>query len=215
MLAHAEAARIREAALILWNFHNRGDAPELADAVVGLGSYDLRVADRCAYLFETGHAPTLLFTGAAGNWTKGLYDGSEARAFADRAVALGVPPDAIILEEYATNIGENLRFAADLLPDARSVLLVTKPQTQLRCRQTALAQWPGMTCHVTAPRTSYSSQPIGPVTERVLICEMVGDLHRLRTYPAKGFQAPVEVPVQVDAAGRFLVDHGYDDHVPI
>lgn len=205
---------VREAAALLWQFHAVDDPLRPADLIVGLGSYDLRVAARAAELHLAGLAPRLLFTGAAGNWTRGLFAGSEAEAFADHARSLGVPPDAILLETTATNLGENIRCAASMLPAARAAIFVTKPQTLRRCRATLGRQWPGVQAMVTAPRTAYADQPLAHHDARALICEMVGDLERLRTYPALGFQAEVEIPDAVLAAFRLLCAAGYTDHLP-
>ena len=41
----------------------------------------------------------------------------------------------------------------------------------------------------------------------------VGDLQRLRLYPAKGFQIPQEIPATVWAAFEELVAAGYDKYL--
>ncbi|WP_299483798.1 YdcF family protein [uncultured Roseibium sp.] len=205
---------IREAARLLWQFHCVYDPLEPADLVVGLGSYDLRVADRCADLFHEGLADRIVFTGAAGNWTQDLYSTSEAEAFSARAQELDVPHTAIVTETTATNIGENIRFAAQIVPEASQVIFVTKPQTQRRCQATVLKQWPDVKGLVTAPLTSYEDQPTLAHDERALICEMVGDLERIRTYPVLGFQSEVVIPDGVAQAFETLVDAGYTDHLP-
>lgn len=205
---------IREAARLLWQFHCVYDPLEPADLIVGLGSYDLRVADRCADLFHEGLADRIVFTGATGNWTKKLYSASEAEAFSERAQTLGVPLAAIVTETTATNIGENIRFAAQIAPSESRVIFVTKPQTQRRCKATVLKQWPDANGLVTAPLTLYEDQPTQIHDERALICEMVGDLERIRTYPALGFQSEVPIPHRVAQAFETLVDARYTDHLP-
>ncbi len=205
---------ILKAALCLWQFHSVGDPIIAADVIVGLGSYDLRVADRCAALFTEGVAPHVLFTGASGNWTGAMFADSEAETFAARAMAAGVPPGAITLETQARNIGENLRFSARLLADAQSVLIVTKPQTQLRCRAAAALQWPDVDIRVTAPLHNFDTQPLPHHDMQALLCEMVGDLERIRVYPALGFQAHVDIPAEVVDASNVLVAAGYTDHLP-
>jgi hypothetical protein len=47
----------------LWNYLCLDLPVEKADCIVGLGSYDLRVADRCAELYTSGWAP-LIFSPA-------------------------------------------------------------------------------------------------------------------------------------------------------
>ncbi|MBY5932050.1 YdcF family protein [Tateyamaria omphalii] len=205
---------VREAALILWEFHCVYDDLSPADAIVGLGSYDLRVAERCADLFHQGYAERIVFTGAVGNWTDTLFQASEAEAFGEAAVAAGVPDEAIVLETHATNIGENVCFSEQLLPSARRVILVTKPQTQMRCHATVRKQWPGVQALVTAPLTPFEDQPLPHHDARALICEMVGDVERMGAYAKQGFQIEVEVPDAVRRACDVLVDTGFVDHLP-
>jgi hypothetical protein len=210
--AEVDETSILEAARTLWNFHAVYDEPEPDDAIVGLGSYDLRVADRCAELFLKGFAPLLVLTGKSGNWTEGLYPGTEAEAFAERCAALGVPRDAMLIEPEATNIGENIRYSAALLGDrATRVLIVTKPQTQRRALATAQKQWPGVEVRVTAPTTTFEDQPTAHHPLDRLISEMVGDVERLISYPRKGFCAEVAIPAEVDEAARFLKTRGFGE----
>ncbi|MGI9486295.1 MAG: YdcF family protein [Geminicoccaceae bacterium] len=208
------SAEILQAARLLWDFHRVYDELEPADAIVGLGSYDLRVAERCADLYKAGLSSRVIFTGASGNWTKGLFDSSEAAAFGRHAIECGVPSEAITLEETATNIGENLASASRLIPEAKSFILVTKPQTQLRCKATAQKQWPGVRAMTTTPQTAFENQPTGTQDERGLFCEMVGDLERIMTYPARGFQVGIDVPNRVLSAFRTLRSAGFTDHLP-
>ena len=207
------SAETQQAARILWGFHCVYDELEPADAIVGLGSYDLRVAERCAGLYNAGLSSQVIFTGASGNWTKGLFDCSEAAAFSRRAIECGVPAEAT-LEETATNIGENLASTSSLIPEAVSVILVTKPQTQLRCKATVQKQWPGVRAITTAPQTAFEDQPAGVQDERGLFCEMVGDLERIMTYPARGFQIDVAIPDRVMSAFHTLRSAGFTDHLP-
>lgn len=206
---------LHEAAEVLWRYHCIYDRLEPCDAIIGLGSYDLRVADRCAELFAQGYAERVVFTGASGNWTQGLYSGSEAAVFADRAADLGVPRDAMILEETATNIGENIVRCSNILGRrARSVILVTKPQTQRRCHATAKLRWPEATTMTTAPLHGFLEQPRGEFGLDHLINEMVGDLHRILTYPKAGFQVPQDVPDQVLKLQNLLISSGFTGHLP-
>jgi uncharacterized SAM-binding protein YcdF (DUF218 family) len=205
---------ILNAAEVLWRYHCVYDELRPSDAIVGLGSYDLRVADRVAELYLAGFAPKVVFTGAFGHWTRERFTKTEAQTFAERAIGLGVPAEALLLEERATNIGENIRFTAVLLPDCARVILVTKPQTQRRVRATAAKQWPHVTALVTAPIFAFREQPAEGHRLDHLIHEMVGDLYRIYTYPEVGFQVREDVPTDVAAAYEFLVERGYDKHIP-
>ncbi|MCR9136034.1 MAG: YdcF family protein [Alphaproteobacteria bacterium] len=212
-MRETDEQQISAAADVLWQYHCIFDTPVPSDVIIGLGSYDLRVADRCAALFHQGLATEILFTGHSGHWTRGQFEQTEASRFLSRAVECDVPAEAIILEERATNIGENIRFAAHLVRDDASAILVTKPQTQRRCLATAQKQWSGGRTIITAPLHDRTEQPIPGFDERHLICEMVGDLKRILTYPDAGFQSRQDIPDAVTDAYRFLIDCGYTAHL--
>lgn len=205
--------RIAAAADILWQYHCIYDTPVPSDVIIGLGSYDLRVADRCAELYHAGLARRILFTGHSGHWTRDRFEQTEASRFGARAAERDVPVEAILLEERATNIGENITFAAHMVGADATAILVTKPQTQRRCLATAQRQWPGAATIVTAPLHGLSQQPTAGYDERHLICEMVGDLKRILTYPDAGFQIRQEVPTTVMDAYRLLIEQGYTAHM--
>lgn len=65
----------------LWSYHQITHSLQTADIILGLGSYDLRVAERCAELYFSKWAPRIIFSGYLGNWTKGLWQSSEAEIF--------------------------------------------------------------------------------------------------------------------------------------
>lgn len=204
---------ILAAAKVLWDFHRIDDKPQTSDVIIGFGSYDLRVAQYASELYLQGIAPLLLFTGKAGNWTKGLFNHSEAEAFADVAMKAGVPEAAILLETRATNIGENIVLSKALLAqESLSAVLVTKPQTQRRVFATAARQWPEAAIKVSAPATAFEDQPTEQYGLEMLISEMTGDVQRMLDYPAKGFQIAQAVPLQVLEAYEFLIAKGFDNH---
>ncbi|WP_394689797.1 YdcF family protein [Hoeflea sp.] len=205
---------VMDCAQVLWDYHNAGTPLDKADIVVGLGSYDLRVADRCAELYGNGLAPLIIFTGATGNWTSGRFAGSEARAFSERAVALGVPRDAIRLEERATNIGENIRFVRAQAPGAGEVIWVTKPQTQRRVSATLQVNWPDVVSMITAPQHRLAAQPLADHSFEALAAEMVGDVWRMAAYVDKGFQGHQPVGTDVQMAFDALVAAGFTSHLP-
>lgn len=202
-------------ARILWDFHAVGCSLQKAEVIVGLGSYDLRVADRCAELWFEGYAPRLLFTGAEGNWTRGKYESSEAAAFAERARVQGVPDSFIEFEERATNIGENIAFSRAQMRGAERVIWVTKPQTRRRVAATLATQWPQITSMVTAPRHDFLDQPVADHPYNALVSEMVGDVWRLVAYAEKGFSVSQTVPIVVREAFDGLVAAGFVAHLPL
>ena len=60
-------------AKILWNYHQMNHQLEKTDAILVLGSHDLRVAERGAELYLQGWSPLLIFSGALGNFTQTMW----------------------------------------------------------------------------------------------------------------------------------------------
>lgn len=201
-------------ARILWVYHNQAEPLAKADLIVGLGSYDLRVADYCAALYGQSLAPNICFTGASGNWTSGLYETSEAAAFAERAIELGVPSSQIHVEDQSKNIGENIDLTRRLFPAVNAIIWVTKPQTQRRVRATLDVRSRNFSSMVTAPNHELEAQPTASHTLHDLICELVGDSWRILAYPDLGFMAEQHMPDVVRAAYLKLVAAGFTDHLP-
>jgi hypothetical protein len=200
-------------ARILWHYLGDSAACAACDVVVLCCSYDLRVCDHACALIKDGLAPRLLITGKTGNWTRHLWDRPEAHVFADRAIANGLPERAILIEDQATNFGENIALARRLVPDARAVTFVTKPNSVLRVRLTVPIQWPELAAVVDAPSIGFPAAVSNVVGILGLIEEMVGDIHRILEYPKRGFQVGRDVPDDVLDAWRGLIADGFTAHL--
>jgi uncharacterized SAM-binding protein YcdF (DUF218 family) len=188
-----------------------------SDCILVLGSHDLRVANRGAELYLEGWAPLLVFSGGLGNFTQDLWTVPEADQFADIARSLGVPEEAILVENRSTNTGENIQFTRRLLRehglDPHSFIVVQKPYMERRSYATFKKNWPEKELVVTSPQISFEAYPIEEIPVERLIHIMVGDLQRIRYYPAKGFQIHQEIPGDVWAAFEELVAAGFDHHL--
>src|SRR5687768_13316993 len=213
--------RVRVLAEKLWHYHQLNHELSRADAIMVLCSYDLAVAERGAQLFLEGWAPLLIFSGGLGAITKQLWSVPEADQFAAIAIGMGVPPEKIVIENQSTNTGENVRLTRELLAgkglDPAKFILVQKPYMERRAFATFMKVWPGKELLVTSPRVSfdeylarYSSDAL---TTDEVISIMVGDLQRIRLYPAKGFQIEQDIPDDVWDAFEELVKSGYDQHL--
>lgn len=213
--------RVRTLALMLWDYHQLNHELSKADAIMVLCSYDLSVAERGARLFLEGWAPLLIFSGGLGAITKHLWSVPEADQFAAIAVRMGVPPDKIVIENRSTNTGENVRLTRELLAgqglDPAKFILVQKPYMERRAFATFMKVWPGKDVVVTSPRVSfdeylacYSNDALSPDD---VVAIMVGDLQRLRLYPALGFQTEQDISAEVWSAFEELVAAGYDGHL--
>jgi Uncharacterized conserved protein len=205
---------IPAAAEILWAYHAAVPAARGPfDVIVCLGSYDESVARHAARLHLADPGSTLLFTGHKGNWTEGLYAGSEAEHFAGIAIAAGVPRERILIEPKATNIAENIACSEAMLPaDPGRVVYLTKPQTQRRLLLTLKVASRLSTYHVGAPQRGLA-EAIELFGANQIITEMVGDLDRVLKYPALGYMAADTVPGEVLAAFEDLKRSGFTGHL--
>jgi uncharacterized SAM-binding protein YcdF (DUF218 family) len=198
----------------LWNFHIVFDDLDDIDAIVCLGSYDLRVADRCADLLLDGLAPIAVITGHLGNWTRHSFDKPEAEIFAEVILKRGVASDKLLIERNATNIGQNVEFSKKLLLpyQVRRVAFLTKPQTQKRVAATVPVKWPEIDAKISAPLHDLLEQARDQQGILKLTDELVGDLQRMLEYPTLGFQSEVDIPPPVLDAYRRLRALGFDKH---
>jgi len=213
---YAEELRL---AKILWDYHRLDQKPQVSDLIFVLGSHDLRVAERAAELYHPGLAPYILFSGRRGALTRDWTE-TEAERFAALAESGGVPREKILVEARATNTGENIRYGYALLQkkglSPRRMILVQKPYMERRTLATFLKQWPGKNTEVTvtSPVIPFETYPTEEIPVERVIEIMVGDLYRIKEYPAKGFQVPQEIPPEVMAAAEELVRRGYTGHLP-
>lgn len=202
---------------VIWDFHLMQHNPEKADCILVLGSHDLRVAERGAELYLQGWAPILVFSGGLGNFTLGMWKEPEADQFAKIAIAMGVPPEAILIENKSTNTGENILFTQKILNeknlDPKSFIVVQKPYMERRSYATFKKHWPDKKLIVTSPQISFEEYPNDEIPLERVINIMVGDLQRIRMYPGKGFQIPQEIPDHVWRAYERLIELGYDQHL--
>lgn len=201
------------AARILWDYHRLNHALAPSDAILVFGSNDLRVAEHAASLHHRGLAPWLLFSGARGRMTQDWPE-TEAEAMARVARGLGVPDDAILVENRATNTGENIRFSRELLAARRiplaTAIVVQKPYMERRSIAALDVQWPGVVFRASSPPLDFDRYCGGALTPELVTEAMTGDFQRILDYPALGFASPQETPPEVVDAYRTLVAAGFD-----
>ena len=212
--------RIRAFAETIWHYHHLNHRLAPADAILVLCSHDTIVAARGAELYLERWAPLLIFAGGLGSITRQLWQEAEADQFARIAENMGVPRDRMIVENRSTNTGENVLFTKHLLADRgldpQRFIVVQKPYMERRSYATFRKVWPEKDVIVTSPQMSmdaylrrHSHDALSPED---VISIMVGDLQRIRLYPAKGFQIEQEIPDEVWQAYEELVKAGYDKH---
>jgi uncharacterized SAM-binding protein YcdF (DUF218 family) len=201
----------------LWDYHHMHHTLEKADCILVLGSHDLRVAERAAQLYFEGWAPMIIFSGGLGNFTKEMWTETEADQFAAIAISMGVPKEAILIENRSTNTGENILFTQQLLTqknlNPQSFIVVQKPYMERRSYATFKKHWPDKKLIVTSPQISFEAYPTEEIPLERVINIMVGDLQRIRFYPEKGFQIFQEIPKDVWQAYELLVASGFSNHL--
>lgn len=209
---------IDQAAKVIWDYMLLHQSLQKCDAVFLLGNRDDRTGEHAAKLFLDGYGRELIISGGGQrlHWDDAL---TEAGHFALIAERLGVPRDKMLLEERATNTGENIAFVYGLLQKSnkhpRSLLLVQKPYMERRTLATFMKQWPeeGVKIVVTSPDISYDEYFDQQNPKQDIIDIMVGDLQRIREYPRLGFQIEQDIPDDVWRAREYLVGQGYTRHL--
>ncbi|MYQ98391.1 YdcF family protein [Streptomyces sp. SID6139] len=197
----------------LWDFQQMGHEPRPCSVAIGLGSHDLGVADAAVDLYHRGMAPLIVFTGATSRTTRERMPRGEAEHYRERAIELGVPERAILVEPNARNTGENIRFSRALLEDRQvpvsSALLVSKPYEERRAYATACKLWPDVEW-VSASTPMTLREYIDSIGDARLVIDMlVGSLQRLLIYPAQGFMISQDVPADVIRAYERLASDGF------
>ena len=197
----------------LWVYHQMGHTLRPCSVAIGLGSHDLGVAETAVDLYKRGLAPLLVFTGSTSPTTRGRMPRGEAVHYRERALELGVPDAAILVEPRARNTGENIRFSRELLEgagvDVSSVLLISKPYEERRAYATARKLWPEVEI-VSASTPMTLDEYVDSIGDARLVIDMlVGALQRLLIYPEQGFMISQPVPDDVREAYERLCHAGF------
>jgi uncharacterized SAM-binding protein YcdF (DUF218 family) len=179
------------------------------------------VAETGAQLFLEEWAPLLIFAGGLGSITRKMWKTPEADLFAEIAIGMGVPREKVLIENRSTNTGENILFTKQLLAekqvDPKRFILVQKPYMERRSFATFRKVWPEKEVLVTSPQVSFQEYLDGysnnELSKEDVISIMVGDLQRLKLYPAKGFQIHQDIPDDVWSAYEELVQAGYNQRL--
>jgi len=84
-----------------------------ADAIFVFGAQSNARIDKAVELFKQGYAKQIIISGRGPNWQT-VTDLTEATRMSERSQELGVPAGAIILEEQALTIPDNVKRTLDL-----------------------------------------------------------------------------------------------------
>src|SRR5688500_6850259 len=101
--------------------------------------------------------------------------------------------------------------------DLQNFIVVQKPYMERRRYETFKRYWPEKEAIVTSPQVyfkdylaEYSNRSL---TTADVIGIMVGDLQRIKLYPALGYQIAQDIPDQVWEAFERLARAGYDKYL--
>ncbi|WP_330181861.1 YdcF family protein [Nocardia sp. NBC_01503] len=207
---------LRDDVETLWDYSQMHHEPRAVDLGIGLGSHDRDVPVYTSELYHRGLFPKIVFTGANAPSTVDQFPRGEAVHFRERALELGVPDSAILVEPRATNTGENVDFTRALIEGhkdssrIRSVMLISRPYQQRRSYAICRKRWPEVevTC---ASRPLPLDEYINHIGDLARVINMlVGDTQRLWVYPANGWAIAQAIPEAVRKAFSHLVDAGFD-----
>ncbi len=207
---------IRENLLPLWDYMHMNMELSKADCIVGFGCYNDDIAIRCAELYHQGWAPRVLFTGGLGRNTLGLWTETEAARFGAIALAQGVPEEAILLEDKATNSAENILFTRKKLEELElphgKIIAVHKPFMERRLYAALKVYWPEVEAVLTSPQLGLDEYIRNSVaqglSEQMVIDVIVGDFQRMEVYARKGYQIPQYISPELKSCYNALVAAG-------
>ena len=209
----------RPLAQTLWEYLQVKQPTRKADFIFVMCSYNLAVAEHAYILFRQKMGNFVVLSGGIAHTDDLLitdWDEPEAVVFYNRMVEIGMDPKKIILEDQATNCGENVRMTKALLAqknkEVASGIIVQKPYMERRALATAEKQWPDVHWQVSSPMISYDDY-INDHDEERLINLLVGDTQRLIEYPKKGYQTEQEIPDNVMQAYEALIGKGFTKHL--
>ncbi|MFE2583755.1 YdcF family protein [Streptomyces sp. NPDC059378] len=204
-------------ATLIWNYHQMGHGQRPCSAAIGLGSHDLGVATTAADLYHAGLFPVVVFSGGNSPTTRARFPRGEAVHYREHALGLGLPDEAILLEQSAANTGQNITHSRDVLAAAgvevKTLLLISKPYMERRSYATCRKLWPEVDV-VCASEPLELDDYIKSIGDDKLVIDMlVGDLQRVIEYPKLGFAVEQHVPEDVHDAYQRLLGAGFDSRL--
>jgi uncharacterized SAM-binding protein YcdF (DUF218 family) len=152
------------------------------------------LANRAADLYHKGYFPLLVVSGGVATSDGRL----EAHRMRDVLLARGVPKDAILVEDKATNTGENVKFAMSMLArhtglgKIGSVLGIGQIHGSRRFLMTLERQWPAVTKMFTAPNT-FPVLRADWHQDSVFRTAVLREYAKIPKYKAHGFIAEVDM----------------------
>jgi len=200
-------------AKVIWDYCKMRQDLVKSDAIIALGSMDLRIAEKAAELWHRNLAPVIVTSGGFGRLTGSNWTETEAKKFAEVLYSKGISKDKVLIEDNSTNTAENIRLSIDLLKlnsiQPKRLIIISQPYMERRAYVTFLKLFPNIEVFVTSPDVSYELYPTKEITKEDVLNIMVGDIQRIKLYPSKGFTIPQVIPNEVELAMNKLIKLGY------
>ncbi|HKS46541.1 MAG TPA: YdcF family protein [Amycolatopsis sp.] len=197
----------------IWEYHRVRHRLRPCSAGIALGCNDLGVATHAAELYHRGLFPVVVFTGGNSRETFVTFPRGEGVHYRERALELGVPNEAILVEPRATNTGENIILSREVLAgagiDVKTLMLVTMPYMERRAYATTRKVWPEVEPVCASVPLSLPEYAEARCHGTELIDMLIGDLQRIIEYPGQGFAIAQDVPPIVYSAYQRLVAAGF------
>jgi uncharacterized SAM-binding protein YcdF (DUF218 family) len=195
-----------------------------ADAVLGFGMFDLKLARFCGELYVRGLARRIVFMGGlgAGTGDLGMPEADAWRAELRRAHP-HIPPQDVITENRSTNTAENVAFTAALLArehpalafggGLQTALVVASPSRLRRAALTLRHLQPDVRIFRQLPRVSFDEEQALYARNGIdYLVHLAGELDRIVRYPALGWIAAEPLPSAIAEAHAQLRSAG--NHMP-
>ncbi len=207
---------------IIWDYMHMNHQLKPADCIFILGSNDPNTARHAASLFHDGYAPVIAISGDGTNHANPTKrDGNsgrpEAEVLKEICIEAGVPESAILIEDKANNTGQNFEFITPILQEAgiklQTIIAIQKPYMERRTYATGKVWWPDTELILNSQSRTFDEYVRKEHDQDTIISKMLGDLERIKEYPALGFQIPQEIPDHVWEAFLFLKDLGYTKYL--
>lgn len=164
------------------------DDPTPADLIIVFGGTRLERAEKAAELYRSGMAPRILFTGGDTSKT-GI---AEALRLRQRAMELGVPAEAILVETESTTTDASIRRTVNLIEQLfgwsqlQSVILVSAPHHMRRVKLSMRKQIPGSVDLVCCPDDRADLRPENWWHSSAGLATVARELEKVRTYALRG-----------------------------
>ena len=176
-------AKVKSAAIKIWDFLKIKDAAHKADAIFILGSSSLLPVTKAAELYKKGFSKKIVFISTGGTFTNPKWKAGEAKTYLRKLLSLGIPKKDILWAELTSNTLDEakrgIRFMRKKGLNPKKVILVDRPVHQRRAYATFKKQNPKVNfINVSSDEKFHPSSS--------LIGRLLAEVERLETYAKKG-----------------------------